>query len=233
MVFRSTIRKLESYLRRCGSDLSEIERVLPLTPLQEAMVAEMVASDYKRYYNHDVMRLTPNVDMEKLGIAWRTVLHSSPILRTKFIPVDDPNISSSFAQVILGQSHDLYRYSDTDQEPNFATIFEDIRQVALETIKPAPLFNIRVIRTPGGTFPRSVYRPCIVRWMVSWSIASGRTSRLFRSILATSQLRTSSLQHLDLFRLRCCCFLARQPVRCEFDCVSRAILFPRTKTWIK
>ena len=75
-------------------------RVLPATPIQEAMVAEMTASGYQHYYNHELLKLESHVELAKLQEAWMTVVNAHPILRTSFVEVWDPEISSSYAQVI-------------------------------------------------------------------------------------------------------------------------------------
>lgn len=75
-------------------------RVLPATSIQEAMVAEMTASGYQHYYNHELLKLEPHVELAKLQEAWMTVVNAQPILRTSFVEVWDPQISSSYAQVI-------------------------------------------------------------------------------------------------------------------------------------
>lgn len=75
-------------------------RILPATPIQEAMVVEMFASGYKHYYNHEILELEPNVDIEKMEGAWRAVVKAHPILRTSFVEVWDPQIPVSYAQIV-------------------------------------------------------------------------------------------------------------------------------------
>ncbi|KAI3109232.1 hypothetical protein CBS147333_5862 [Penicillium roqueforti] len=75
-------------------------RVLPATPIQEAMIAEMCASGYKHYYNHEILELEPDVDIEKMERAWRAVVRAHPILRTSFVEVWDPKIPVSYAQIV-------------------------------------------------------------------------------------------------------------------------------------
>lgn len=75
-------------------------RILPATPIQEAMVAEMYASGYKHYYNLEILELEPDVDIEKMERAWRAVVRAHPILRTSFVEVWDPQIPVSYAQIV-------------------------------------------------------------------------------------------------------------------------------------
>ncbi|KAK6428050.1 NRPS protein, partial [Oleoguttula sp. CCFEE 5521] len=78
----------------------DIERILPCTPLQEGLVAEMLRSDLREYYNHDVLHLFPDIDVQRLLAAWQTVCDQSPILRTAFVAVESPDIDVAFAQLV-------------------------------------------------------------------------------------------------------------------------------------
>lgn len=91
---------LRSNLERHGKLPANAVRVLPATPLQESLVAEMANSGYKHYYNRDVLELRPGVDIGRLLRAWKTVIKAHPILRTSFKVIEDVNIPFTYAQVI-------------------------------------------------------------------------------------------------------------------------------------
>ncbi|KAJ5295213.1 hypothetical protein PENANT_c048G05147 [Penicillium antarcticum] len=93
-------KTLTKFLEDDGLLLPSARRVLPATPIQEAMVAEIAASGYKHYYNHEILQLEPEVDIEKMEQAWRAVVRAHPILRTSFVEVWDPKIPVSYAQII-------------------------------------------------------------------------------------------------------------------------------------
>ncbi|KAI9796240.1 MAG: NRPS [Piccolia ochrophora] len=95
-----TEERLRNHLRHKGQSLDGIEEVLPATPLQEAMVSEMISSNYSRYFNHDVLQLASNVDVGMLRRALETVMIHSPILRTSFAEIDDPDIPTAYCQVV-------------------------------------------------------------------------------------------------------------------------------------
>ncbi|CAI7665164.1 unnamed protein product [Penicillium glandicola] len=80
-------------------------RILPATPIQEAMVAEMSSSGYKHYYNHEILELEPDVDLGKMERAWRAVVRAHPILRTSFVEVWDPQIPVSYAQIVHDEDY--------------------------------------------------------------------------------------------------------------------------------
>ncbi|KAF2687160.1 nonribosomal peptide synthetase 2 [Lentithecium fluviatile CBS 122367] len=151
MIYQSHKRRLESYLQNRG-ETKGVEQILPLTPLQEAMVAEMIASQYKRYYNHDVLKLEPGTDIERLQRAWTEVVKMSPMLRTSFIQVEDPSIDFSFAQVIRQEPHAFWYLKEVDGELDFPAIFESIRREAAKGFDSDPLFHVRLIQSPEHTY---------------------------------------------------------------------------------
>lgn len=72
---------------------------LPPTPLQEAMVADMIESDFQLYFNHDIWKLSPGVDVTRLKSAWKAVVQHSEILRTVFVPVEAKQFDFAYCQV--------------------------------------------------------------------------------------------------------------------------------------
>lgn len=119
-----TIRKLNAYLQKVSiqpqkaSDNTSLldfeaqarkqfpekcfEAIYPATPLQEAMIVETLTSNYKFYFNHDVLEIDNNVDLERLHNAWKMVIQENPILRTSFFQVHELGIVSphAFGQVV-------------------------------------------------------------------------------------------------------------------------------------
>lgn len=92
---------LESQLQHIGRDLGDtVERILPAAPGQEALIADMIRSDFREYYNSDISKLRKDVNVEQLKAAWQTVVDATPILRTSFAQVEDPEIDAIFAQIV-------------------------------------------------------------------------------------------------------------------------------------
>ncbi|KAF2444764.1 nonribosomal peptide synthetase-like protein 2 [Karstenula rhodostoma CBS 690.94] len=151
MIYQANKKRLENYLRRRG--LTEgVEQILPPTPLQGAMVAEMIASEYTRYYNHDVLEIRPGIDLERVRQAWAEVIRESAILRTTFIAVDDPSIDCSHAQVVHHQPHDFWKSTVVDNEPDFPAIFDSIRDEATGELSSHPLFHVHLIQSPRQAY---------------------------------------------------------------------------------
>ncbi|EOA83000.1 uncharacterized protein SETTUDRAFT_141443 [Exserohilum turcica Et28A] len=145
-------KKLAGYLSDAALDTNDVEKVLPLTPLQEAMVAEMITSKYTRYYNYDVLKLDSKTDASKLEDAWTTVVEASPILRTGFAEVEDPEIEASFVQVIQRKPHDFWSHIKSSSAPNFNALFESLRKDAIRRPLSTPPFCLRLIETPDQCY---------------------------------------------------------------------------------
>ncbi|KAL0943050.1 peptide synthetase [Colletotrichum truncatum] len=99
--FQDLKEKLWRAVDSTGFDLQQAEVVLPPTPLQESMIADMLQSDFQQYFNHDVLELTEGVDINKFKRAWQQVVERSQILRTVFIQIEDPTLEQTFAQIVL------------------------------------------------------------------------------------------------------------------------------------
>jgi amino acid adenylation domain-containing protein len=142
-------RNLLRYVEQQNLDTNNVEDVLPLTPLQEAMVADMVASDFTRYYNIDVMKLDHGTEVERLRDAWTQVVSTSPILRTSFVEVDDPDLESSYVQLVHSQAHNSFWALVTmEEEPDFPKVFQSLRYEARIASSGEPPFHILLIQAP-------------------------------------------------------------------------------------
>jgi amino acid adenylation domain-containing protein len=145
-------QSMRRHLEQHAFDTADVEEVLPLTPLQEAMVAEMVASEYTRYYNHDVLRVHPWVDIEKLRDAWFAVITASPILRTGFVEIDDPEIDGSFAQVVYRRCCNFWSHLKLEDTPDFTLVFDELRHDAVRSSLSTPTFRLNFIETPDHRY---------------------------------------------------------------------------------
>ncbi|TVY93406.1 Hydroxamate-type ferrichrome siderophore peptide synthetase [Lachnellula willkommii] len=93
-------QSLTKHLKARNKLPSDIESVLPATPLQQSMVNEMIRSDFERYFNIEALKLNENVDPDRLVEAVKIVLRQSPIFRTTFVEIEDPRSPVSYAQLI-------------------------------------------------------------------------------------------------------------------------------------
>ncbi|KAF1842551.1 uncharacterized protein K460DRAFT_187670 [Cucurbitaria berberidis CBS 394.84] len=143
---------LNGYLDQSDFDTSNFEDIFPLTPLQEAMVAEMIASEYTRYYNYDVLKLDPSTNLDTLQDAWTQVVVKSPILRTSFVEVQDPSLDASFIQIVHKQPHDFWSRTKVENDPDFPEVFERLRNDAINLGLHEPLFHVMVVEAPTHVY---------------------------------------------------------------------------------
>lgn len=92
--------RLHKYLEASGVNMKNVESVLPPTHLQESMIAGMVQSDFKSYFNHDILQMSNQVDTAGLVEAWQQLIHQTPILRTGFVQVESQDLDMTYCQVV-------------------------------------------------------------------------------------------------------------------------------------
>lgn len=116
--------QLTTSLHESGDLMESIEAILPPTPLQEAMFADMSISSYSRYFNQDILVLEPSTNIEKLKLACISVVCQSPILRTSFVGIDDPRVPVSYAQIIHRPGELCLRSVDMGPEDDLDAIIQ-------------------------------------------------------------------------------------------------------------
>ncbi|KAL2361253.1 hypothetical protein RJZ56_005872 [Blastomyces dermatitidis] len=138
--------ELWNYFENDGYDLTGIEHIWPATPLQEAMVAEMVSSSFNRYFNHDILEIKDDVDIDKLKGAWQQVVDANAIFRTSFIEVSDHSFPSTYAQFVYAPGVPIdWRVINTNGR-SIDTILKDEKQKAAATFGTRqPLFKIQLL----------------------------------------------------------------------------------------
>jgi ferricrocin synthase len=139
--------ELKQYLVEMGHDLDDIEYVLPPTPLQEAMIAEMVASDYEHYFNHDVLEIEPGVDTERLLESWKTLVQINAVLRTSFTEIDSPDIPLTYVQIVKKSRQLQFRILDAADDEEFA-VQVDRQQKHQPTGLHEHMFRVTLVRGP-------------------------------------------------------------------------------------
>ncbi|KAL2018433.1 hypothetical protein VTK56DRAFT_852 [Thermocarpiscus australiensis] len=142
---------LAEYVAGLG-ELGDGEIVLPATPLQESMMAEMIESDFQLYFNHDVLELAPSVDIDKLKDAWGAVIDGSPILRTRFLPVDHPSSNFAYCQVIGKKSSCYMTDVELDSMEELAKVCDAATQRACKGAGRSDLLQLVFASVNGQRF---------------------------------------------------------------------------------
>lgn len=95
---------------------SDVETILPATPLQQSMVNEMIKSHYIRYFNMEAFVLGEEIDQSRLMTAVDSVILQSPILRTTFFEIEDPQLPVSYAQIVHKDGSQFAEYNAREGE---------------------------------------------------------------------------------------------------------------------
>ncbi|RKU49052.1 Nonribosomal Peptide Synthase (NRPS), variant 2 [Coniochaeta pulveracea] len=143
---------LKNYLLKAGHNLDGVEHVLPVTPLQDSMVAEMIQSDFHLYFNHDVLVLQPEVDLHRLSEAWNVVVANSPILRTTFVEVDDPSTQAAYCQLVNKPLPLTIEQTDLSDNEGFSKLTEAARQRVVEGRGSSGLLQLEVAHRHGKRY---------------------------------------------------------------------------------
>ena len=142
------LKAVEFELIKClfgtGTIPEAIDRILPVTPLQEAMLSEMVSSDFTHYFNHDILKIADDVNLSHLRSAWETAFSLIPVLRTHFIPITNPDIDVTFAQVV--HKHSFFPWDETEdaEEESMAKLLEKITKDVQRTFTEKPPVRLTV-----------------------------------------------------------------------------------------
>ncbi|KAM7189925.1 nonribosomal peptide synthase [Naviculisporaceae sp. PSN 640] len=142
--------ELRELLLSRGYSAQDLSTVLPATPLQDSMVAEMIESSFQLYYNHDILQIAPDVDIGRLKEAWIAVIRGSPILRTTFLPTNDPRFDFAYCQVVTA-GHDPNSYVtelDIQSEEELAQLVDAATQRAREAGGKSHLVQLAVVSGP-------------------------------------------------------------------------------------
>ncbi|KAI1798711.1 acetyl-CoA synthetase-like protein [Daldinia bambusicola] len=143
---------LESYLEREIKDLQDVTAVLPPTPLQDSMVADMLSSDFERYFNHDVLEISQSTDIDRLKSAWATVYASSPILRTGFLEVDSPSSKAAFCQIVRDQPLEFEPTMNLSSLGDISTVINRSRGIAAAASGKSKLFQLVFVNTRDSCY---------------------------------------------------------------------------------
>ncbi|KAK7548290.1 hypothetical protein IWX46DRAFT_597838 [Phyllosticta citricarpa] len=145
--------KLRNYFLSSNRlDMEKVDRILPVTPLQEAMVTEMVSSGFRHYFNHDVLKLDPEVDLEKMNQAWNSVYRKSTILRTAFEEIDDPDFDISFAQIVYKPRNLTFQEVDIVDEKDIGHVLENIRERTAQNDGREGLLQLTIVSSLSAKY---------------------------------------------------------------------------------
>ncbi|EXJ88439.1 hypothetical protein A1O1_05369 [Capronia coronata CBS 617.96] len=101
---QTTYRRI---LREQGIDLNDMEKILPVTPMQEGLLLES-----EKYLNTMVFELRPQIDVARLIEVWKRLSRQEPVLRTRFVPVETVELEAGFVQYVRKQNDVVQVFHD-------------------------------------------------------------------------------------------------------------------------
>ncbi|KAM0563789.1 hypothetical protein ACHAPJ_001522 [Fusarium lateritium] len=137
--------KLSEHLAASGIPMDNIESVLPPTHLQESMIVGMIQSDCESYFNHDVLRVSENVDVTKLLEAWRELVRRTPVLRTGFVEVDSQDFETTYCQVVFKPVDVDFEVATIDNLDDLCHITAAAKAMARDGQAAKDLFQLRLV----------------------------------------------------------------------------------------
>ncbi|KAL2444536.1 Nonribosomal peptide synthase sidC [Exophiala dermatitidis] len=87
--------KYRQILQDHGVVVDSVQRILPVTPMQEGLLLES-----SKYLNVMVFQLKSGVDVNRLTGAWERASEVEPILRTRFADTEEPELPAAFLQYV-------------------------------------------------------------------------------------------------------------------------------------
>lgn len=134
--FSSEVRA--SALQQLGILEDDIVKILPCTPLQEAMLSRKKGMHPQSYYNHTVLNLKANT--ARLRRAWTVMVDRHEIMRTCFCVTSHPR--HAYAQVVL--KHHQLPWTVLEMEATAALINERIATISapMETLRTPYAFSL-------------------------------------------------------------------------------------------
>ncbi|KAH6685082.1 amino acid adenylation domain-containing protein [Plectosphaerella plurivora] len=143
--FEATKVHLWQAIKRGGWDMKQIESVLPPTPSQESMMADMLESGFDRYFNHATFEISPGTDIPRFIEAWSQVVNQSSILRTVFRQIVDFDIPYTFCQVVLKDGMPRVDSRRLDRLEDISSVTSDHKQRAMIANGASGLFQISIV----------------------------------------------------------------------------------------
>lgn len=124
-----------------------ILKILPCTPLQEAMLASFTSDTHNTYYNHTIFEI--HGDLDRLFKVWTNIVAKFDILRTAFTATKDKD--HSFAQIVFS-SHDIdWTTIETLDENLPAALNDRMTQVTRIASGYNPPYSLTAFKTERKT----------------------------------------------------------------------------------
>ncbi|KAL8766899.1 MAG: hypothetical protein Q9209_006447 [Squamulea sp. 1 TL-2023] len=125
------LESMQRHLQSIGIDVSNVESVLPCTPVQEGILFAQLKSQQRQYWERLTLKITPEgttecVDVDNVAAAWKALCMAQPMLRTVF--TSSPLSVGAFQQVILKKSELSISYATVELQTPLNSILESMEE---------------------------------------------------------------------------------------------------------
>ena len=145
-------RLLHDHLHNGSAGLGDIVEILPSTPIQEAMITDMVRLQQTTYLNYEILRIVASVSIKRMMSAWENVILSTPILRTSFMEIDDPNIRIVYAQLVHRPKKVSWKLIQLSDHEDMHDAAQNIMARDLKSLFQRPPFDFFILRQKEASF---------------------------------------------------------------------------------
>lgn len=143
--------QFRSHLAKMSTDLEDIDEVLPVTGMQEAMLTAMLNFEGTNYFNVDVLRVKETTNVEQLLDALDILVSSTPILRTSFVEIEDPTIPSTYVQLVHRQRLDLWHTEKLSADDDLWSVIATIKRQGRRALLRKP-FQLTLLEQSGNKY---------------------------------------------------------------------------------
>ena len=139
---------IQKHLRSIGIDVSNVESVLPCTPIQEGLLFRQLRSQRRLGWECMTLKITPRdatgcVDVEEVASAWKTLCIAQPMLRT--VLTSSPSSAGAFQQIILKKTQPSVSFATVELQTGIKPILENVEGPDFATARPP--HHLHVVQT--------------------------------------------------------------------------------------
>lgn len=152
------LESIQKYLQARGIDISNLETVLPCTPVQEGILFAQLKSQQRQYWECLTLKITPEgaterVDVDRVAAAWKALCIAQPMLRTVF--TSSPSSVGAFQQVILKKTDTSISHATVELQTGLKSILETMEEPHFAAAQPP--HHVHITQASGSVVYASFY----------------------------------------------------------------------------
>ncbi|KAL9594233.1 MAG: hypothetical protein Q9179_005489 [Wetmoreana sp. 5 TL-2023] len=130
---------IQKHLESIGIDVSNMESMLPCTPVQEQILIAQLKSQQRPYWACLTLRITPEgatecVNVDRVAAAWKAICIAQPMLRTVF--TSSPSSVGAFQQVVLEKTDPSISHATVELQAELKAVLETMPKLHFAAAQP-------------------------------------------------------------------------------------------------